>query len=141
LASLCLRRFQLGSAALEVSAPDFRVMEGEWMSVSLDRLVRNQLLFREVNNRIVEVLDPSRSERVDFICECSHEDCTENIELDLQEYEGIRSGPTLFVVVPGHEIASVERVIDVNDRFAIVEKIKRVDEILEAYTPPDQTAS
>jgi hypothetical protein len=104
------------------------------MSISVERLVRNQLLFREVNDRIREVRGKfDLPEPTDFMCECSREDCTETISLAAKEYEGVRSSPTMFVIVPGHETLEVEQVVDVNERFMVVEKIKLTDEVVETY--------
>jgi hypothetical protein len=65
------------------------------MSVSLERLVRNQLVFREVNDRIREVVGHLDIKGpIDFICECSREDCTETLSLTVDEYERVRSSPT-----------------------------------------------
>jgi hypothetical protein len=105
------------------------------MSVSLERLVRNQLVFREVNDRIREVTQRfDVAGPTDFICECSREDCTETVSLAAEEYEGVRSSPTLFVIVPGHETPEVEQVVDTNARFMLVEKFKHADKVIEAYT-------
>jgi hypothetical protein len=105
------------------------------MSVSLERLVRNQLVFREVNDRIREVTEGfGVADPIDFICECSREDCTETVSLAVEEYEGVRSSPTLFVIVPGHETPEVEQVVDANERFMLVEKIKHADKVIDAYT-------
>ena len=98
------------------------------MSVSLERLVRNQFLFREVNERIREVTEGFSIVRsADFVCECSRADCRETVELDLDEYEGIRSTPTVFVIARGHEFPEIENVIDTNDRFMLVEKTHAVE--------------
>ena len=105
------------------------------MSVSLERLVRNQLVFREVNDRIREVTQGlGIPDPIDFICECSREDCTETVALAVEEYDGVRSSPTLFVIVPGHETPQVEQVVDANERFSLVEKIKHADKVIDAYT-------
>ena len=104
------------------------------MSVSLERLVRNQLVFREVNDRIHEVTERfDVAHPIQFICECSREDCTETVSLAAEEYAGVRSSPTLFVIVPGHETFEVEQVVDVNERFMLVEKIKLIDEVVKTY--------
>jgi hypothetical protein len=109
----------------------------EQMSVSIDRLVRNQLIFREVNERIREVAEHFNFERsgVDFICECSVDGCSESIELDVDEYRAIRSSPTLFVIVPGHETLTVEVVIETNDRYMLVEKVRKLDLVTESHVP------
>jgi hypothetical protein len=43
------------------------------MSVYLQRLARNQVPFREVNERLREVLDDSAG-ATEFLCECSNAD-------------------------------------------------------------------
>lgn len=105
------------------------------MSVSIDRLVRNQLILGEVNERIHELAEQFDLESAVFICECSTEDCGEFIALELDEYKAIRSSPTLFVVVPGHETLQVENVVETNDRYALIEKIRRVALVTESHQP------
>ena len=98
------------------------------MSLSLERLVRNQFLFREVNERIREVTEGFSIVRsADFVCECSRADCRETVELDLDEYQGIRSTPTVFVIVRGHELPEIDNVIRTNDRFTLVETTRAVE--------------
>jgi hypothetical protein len=91
------------------------------MSASLDRLARNQVLFREVNERVSELAEAGRIDPIPFLCECSEMECDEMIELGRAEYEGIRSSPNLFVVATGHEISEIERVTEASDRFTLVE--------------------
>jgi hypothetical protein len=108
------------------------------MSVSLDRLVRNQLVFREVNDRIRELMDQfGIVDPADFVCECSNETCAETVMLDRDEYRAIRASPSLFVIVPGHETTAVEQVIDTNERFMLVEKVKHVDKVIESHRAPE----
>jgi hypothetical protein len=81
---------------------------------------KNQSLFREVNERIDE-LRPEDT-LIPFACECIDMDCTESLPLNRDEYEGVRRFPTHFMVMPGHELDEVERVVEQNERYAIVEK-------------------
>jgi hypothetical protein len=92
------------------------------MSVSLERLAHNQVLFREVNERLREMLNESAGE-ADFLCECSRADCTETVPLQLAEYERIRSNSNQFVITPGHEIPEIEKVVSESDRYFLVRKI------------------
>ena len=87
------------------------------MAAPLVRSARNQLLFREVNERIREVLD-SQGDSTEFLCECSRDDCTETIRLSLEEYDRIRSSPNHFVAEPGHGRG---RIVHQTDRFVTVE--------------------
>ena len=84
---------------------------------------RRQSLFREVNERIeglAERLD--LSDAMPILCECGSMSCNEGIELTRTEYELLRLHPTRFAVVAGHDIPAVERVVEENERFVIVEK-------------------
>jgi hypothetical protein len=96
------------------------------MAANPERLARNQVLFREVNERLREVLAGADGP-TEFLCECSNEDCIETVALGLDEYEKIRANPRRFVVAPGHELLQVERIVETNDRFKLVEKIVAQD--------------
>ena len=86
---------------------------------------RNEALFREVNERIREITASQGvplDERVLFQCECGRIDCHEQIELSLAEYEAVRAREHQFLVLPGHEIGSVETVERGNERYLVVRK-------------------
>lgn len=93
------------------------------MSVYLERLARNQVLFREVNERLRELLDESVG-MTEFLCECSNDDCIETVSLDLPEYERIRAFSDRFVVLPGHEILEIEKIVYESDRYSLVKRIE-----------------
>jgi hypothetical protein len=87
------------------------------------RVARNEAVYREVNERIREVhSEIGADERTDFLCECGRDECTTPISLSLAEYEEVRSDPTHFAVVPGHEVVDVEHVLKQTDRFSVIEK-------------------
>jgi hypothetical protein len=93
------------------------------MAVLLERLARNQVLLREVNERVFEVLDRADlADMTEFLCECSNPECMETVPLWLAEYERVRSKPNQFVLVPDHDVAQTERVVWVCDRFFVVAK-------------------
>jgi hypothetical protein len=79
------------------------------VDVSTERSGRNRRIFREVNERLREIADPSTT-LTDFLCECNDLECCETIEMDLSEYDVIRSRPNAFLVAAGHE--SFERVVE-----------------------------
>jgi hypothetical protein len=91
--------------------------------------VRNQVLFRDVNGRIFEVLKTESldlstdgNHETEFVCECRQEGCNETVSLTVAEYEGVRSSDTVFVVLPGHETPEVMDTLLTNERFSLVEK-------------------
>ena len=94
------------------------------MPTRAERQGRNESLFREVNERIAEVNQTFQVEgRSEFLCECSREECRDPVWISIDEYEGVRRESTRFFVLPGHEDQSVERVIERNERYLVVEKI------------------
>jgi hypothetical protein len=100
------------------------------MSASLERLARNQALFREVNERIEAIA--SDNTNIEFVCECSDTGCIETIDLRLTDYEQIRANPLRFVIKPGHEIDAVERVISEDGGgYAVVEKHEAEGDLIE----------
>ena len=84
-----------------------------------------QSLFRDVNERVREASVGlfKESETLDFLCECAETSCTQMIALTMAEYEAVRCVPTHFPVKPGHEWPDVERTIEKNDRYIVVEKL------------------
>lgn len=58
----------------------------------------------------------------EFVCECSDSTCVDAIRLTPTEYGDVRAHPTRFFVVPGHELTELERVVEENIRFTVVEK-------------------
>ena len=44
------------------------------------------------------------------------------VPLTVREYEAVRTDPAAFVVAPGHEIESIEHVVEKHVRYAVVRK-------------------
>ena len=101
------------------------------MSQLLPKQVRNQMLFREVNERLRETVG-SFEERLEFVCECSNEDCIETIGVTLEAYEEVRAHANLFIVAPGHELLEVDRVVDQGPGYLLVEKIVATQAVIES---------
>jgi hypothetical protein len=91
------------------------------MAQSLERLARNQALFREVNERINQVR-PDTLGFAEFVCECSDAVCSESVAIRSDEYEAVRSDPNRFLVAPGHATEAVEDVVEDHGRFLVIEK-------------------
>jgi metal-responsive CopG/Arc/MetJ family transcriptional regulator len=101
------------------------------------RAATNQSLFREVNERVEELDHRHRSPSafILFVCECANDACTEPISATEEEYEAVRAVPTHFVIRADHIVAEVERIVDENDRYAVVEKIGAGQQIAAAFDP------
>jgi hypothetical protein len=100
------------------------------VSLSDERLAKNETLFRTVNERLDDLSSPW-SKTIDYLCECSDASCAEIVSLTTTEYERARSRATLFVVRPGHERPEIEKVVEESDGFKIVEKVVAVEEVIK----------
>ena len=100
------------------------------------RIGLNEALFREVNERLRALGDEFGLESLDLICECGNAECAERIAMTYSEYEQLRADPTLFAVVPGHEISDVEDVVVARGGYEIVRKHEGGEAELAARTDP-----
>ena len=73
-----------------------------------ERMAANEALFREVNERIFDATAAladwpwgGPSTRIDFVCECGHAECFEQIQLTREEYERVRASAVRFVIKAG----------------------------------------
>jgi hypothetical protein len=88
------------------------------------RIGANEAIFREVNERIEEInrTFSTLTDSMKIMCECGGAGCAEMISIHVSEYEQVRSDPTLFVIVPGHEAPDVEDVVERHEGFDVVRK-------------------
>src|SRR6476469_7195579 len=95
-----------------------------------ERVAQNEILFRQVNERILEIeTDSWRVDPIDFMCECGDLACTRVLQLTTDEYERLRADPKHFGVIPGHELPDVEHelpdveeVVETRPHYLVVEK-------------------
>ena len=101
-----------------------------------ERIARNEATFRRINEDIERGRDADDDATlVGFVCECGQIDCSRLIELTPHEYEQVRSDPCRFAIVNGHELPSVESVIERRDRYTVVSKFEGSGRIAVATDP------
>jgi hypothetical protein len=76
---------------------------------------------RRVNEAIERGTDGPRPV---FVCECGNIGCQAKVTLSIAAYESVRQDFDRFLVVPGHEIANVDRVIEEHPGFLVVVKVE-----------------
>ena len=88
------------------------------------RAAQNQMLFRSVNDQIMEAGEKlgDSTEELDFACECADDLCVEKIRLSPHQFLGIESETNRFIVRRGYEVPEVEDVIAERDGFLLVSK-------------------
>lgn len=101
-----------------------------------EKLARSQVIFREMNERIAE-LDGQWgvTELSVFVCECSNQQCTLELEITPAEYEQVRADGARFVVAPGHQLPEVERVVEDEGRYLVVEKFGPAATVARDFDP------
>ena len=105
-----------------------------------ERRARNEAIFREVNERIEELdahfghvaPDPSR---LIVVCECGLGTCTGQFEVTRSLYETVRANPKRFLVLPGHEDARIERVVEKHADFSVVDKFVHKADVAVEHDP------
>ena len=101
------------------------------------RLTENELLFRDVNERIDDVATGFGGDETayDFLCECSNADCARRVPLTVRQYRGIRARPLVFAIAEGHDVPEIERVVEtVAPGVVAVEKTGEAASIVAART-------
>jgi hypothetical protein len=88
------------------------------------RIAYNETLFRQLNERVAELLTEigDESEQFEIVCECGNADCTAKIRVGRELYERVRQHSAQFFVAVGHVAQDVERVVETGNNFEIVEK-------------------
>ncbi len=88
------------------------------------RLAANEDVFRRVNDGIERGAWPGEPDSpIAFRCECARLGCNTLLALTPREYESIRADARRFVMLCGHELPTVERVVETRGETVIVEKV------------------
>jgi hypothetical protein len=100
-----------------------------WESVRRDRLVKNEITFRDYNNRrvavehqAVAVDEAVEEELVPFVCEWGSADCIGALMVTVGEFEASHSTPNRFLIKPDHIYPDVEFIAEQHEHYWVVEK-------------------
>lgn len=119
------------------------------------RLAENEVVFRQLNEQVQKGIEETNQLAVEanqpeyiitygfddpplhFYCECSDENCTKRILINLQEYNEIHKNRNHFTVFPGHEVLRIERLVREEPDFNVVEKIIEPPKSVGELQPTD----
>jgi hypothetical protein len=97
------------------------------------RKAKNEALFREINERLQELnTDFGTGE---WLCECADIECVSPITMTDEAYEHVRERGNRFVLLVGHELSRIERVVETHDGYLVVEKTGISGEIAALRNP------
>lgn len=103
---------------------------------SAERAARNEILFRDANEKIDErrVDLGVDADRTPFLCECEDEQCNAVLLLSKDEYADVRAGGSRrFLVLPDH-VGVHSRVVSDHGRYLLVEKVGAAGDAAERMT-------
>jgi hypothetical protein len=84
------------------------------------RITKAEINGRRVNEAIERGEEDART--AVFVCECGHLGCSSTVELGIADYEEVRTNFDRFLVIPGHEILEVDRVVERHPEHLVVVK-------------------
>jgi hypothetical protein len=100
------------------------------------RIAENEALFRQVNEAIERGQWPGEEDSdTAYRCECARLDCNQMVSLTPKEYERVRTKPRRFVLLPGHQVPEIEKVVASGDGSGVVEKLDEAGRLAEARDP------
>ncbi len=109
------------------------------MSISAANLnkIENEVVFRSSNERMTIGIEnlkqiaedegqlsdvPNTKRALHYFCECSDENCRLRLKVKPELYRKLHKKNNHFIIVPGHAVSSIEKVILSTHTYQIVEK-------------------
>ena len=100
------------------------------------KMARTESAFREVNEAIARTAERFDATEADFVCECADPDCAHRITAELDDYEDVLQDATHFLIAPGHDEPRIERIVEGNGEYDVVEKFgAKIREIVRSMNP------
>lgn len=106
-------------------------------SLSEKKLAENEVIFRQANEKVQKGLKELRDMAatngqtglysykdtpLHYYCECADEDCRQRIVMTSSKYNELHQNSSQFILLPGHEIPSIERIMVREQDYIVVEK-------------------
>lgn len=101
------------------------------------RQIENEMIFRRLNEKVGDDLGALDAMHIEdgnihlirdtdlllrFKCECSDENCTVRIPMQLSDYQKIHTDRDTFVVMTNHQVDPIEVVLKETPEYSVVKK-------------------
>jgi hypothetical protein len=101
-----------------------------------ERVAKNEILFREVNERILQIEgDRWRVDPVDFMCECGDIDCLRVVQLSVDDYERCAAIQRTSASSPATRCLTSRTVVETHPHYLVVEKVGEMRHRAEVADP------
>jgi hypothetical protein len=102
-----------------------------------ERVAANEAMFRQLNERLADLLDElgADADNFEIFCECGDDSCVERITIQRDVYEQARKHPDRFIVVAEHVVPGLERAVVEAPGFRVIEKHPAEAAIARATDP------
>lgn len=113
-------------------------------------MIENEVVFRHHNERVQknfqeikqlareanqEYLVRDDDTALHFYCECSDENCRQRVQMKPTVYTKIHKRRNCFVLISGHDVKRIERVIQKEKHYWVVEKFVKLPETVRELQP------
>jgi hypothetical protein len=98
------------------------------------RIAKNETVFRAANREIEQADQAGGAgpdQLIEVLCECGRQECGGVITLTVADYDGVHSQADRFVILPGHESAEIEKVVEERAGYLVVDKFGEAEDIAE----------
>ena len=100
--------------------------------------IDNEVVFRKSNEQVTKGIEklkqiseeeeqfidiPGDNKQMHYFCECSDENCRIKIVMTIGNYKNIHKKRNRFVIVPGHGVMRIEKIITQKPNYEVVEKL------------------
>ena len=106
------------------------------MDARLDRVARNETVFRAVNREIEHASEELGDRELEVLCECGSTGCRGLVAVSADVYDSVHERRDRFLVLPGHEHPEIETVIERSEGYVIVDKFGDAEKIAEEEHDP-----
>ena len=87
------------------------------------RVARHEALHRLANEHAFEATKGSASPLLRILCECGEVSCTAILHVERGAFERVSRRADHFIIVHGHEMPDLERVVEEHRDWLVVEKV------------------
>jgi hypothetical protein len=97
---------------------------------SISKREKNERLFKVLNADLVSTVSlalektgkQSADEPMNFICECGDRSCANMFKIKIADYRQLSRNNEIFMVIPGHEDATMENIVSKHAHYYVVQK-------------------